>query len=373
MSKLLDPQFQEILRRYSYLRKRIALNNVTLTPTNYLDEKRRFFSQTNYDPQYEYQFTAPRISELEIVELQKNTEQLNLPEDLKTYVISCIDEFIRYFRVRNTVGQPEYIANISSLMPTLDIAELEPELKTHICQTDPGQLINAEEIKLVFEQKLHDYHINQYPVTIDNRSPDIIRVSKSKIIIGSNVRRTLLDVDRLIVHEIESHLFQNLNHQPDAYILDIISYHDQHLYTEGLAVYNETACGLLTPRSFSNYYYRYQAAKLNALSFHEIYLYLIDQQVPQDQAFDIVYRLKRGMADTSQPGGLLKDSLYILGYQFIKKHLQKGGSITELYIYRSPQLAELSNKYQLLNPATIYIPNLYPLDSPIQGPLFNTK
>ena len=49
-------------------------------------------------------------------------------------------------------------------------------------------------------------------------------------------------------------------------------------------------------------------------------------------AWAIALRVKRGLAKPHQPGVYAKDSVYLVGYQRVKKWLQEGGDIRHLYV-----------------------------------------
>ena len=57
-------------------------------------------------------------------------------------------------------------------------------------------------------------------------------------------------------------------------------------------------------------------------SFREIFEE-IAKHIPPKHAYIITYRVKRGMEDTSLPGGFPKDAAYILGFYKIKSALEK--------------------------------------------------
>jgi hypothetical protein len=50
-----------------------------------------------------------------------------------------------------------------------------------------------------------------------------------------------------------------------------------------------------------------------------------------DTAWRLTLRAKRGLSDTTLPGGLTKDINYLKGYLEIKKFLKDGGDMNKLY------------------------------------------
>ncbi len=98
---------------------------------------------------------------------------------------------------------------------------------------------------------------------------------------------------------------------------------------EGLATWNEADMGLLT----SNWLKK-KAAMVWAiymgenLSFRELYNAVLGV-LPKYAAFDVTYRVKRGLGDTSYPGIYAKDVVYFRGYRKVMKRLEKDASLYE--------------------------------------------
>lgn len=138
-------------------------------------------------------------------------------------------------------------------------------------------------------------------------------------------------VNRLKVHEIGTHAvrFENGKIQP----LKIMKYGlANYLSTEeGLAMFSEEACNVSSQQIKRNYAGRVLAINY-ALegSFSETYKNLLGHFTP-DVAFKLTLRAKRGLSDTSEPGGLTKDYVYLKGYFDVIKYAKKN-DITDLYI-----------------------------------------
>ena len=52
----------------------------------------------------------------------------------------------------------------------------------------------------------------------------------------------------------------------------------------------------------------------------------------EEKSWRITLRAKRGLSDTSEPGGLTKDYLYLDGYYKVKKYIETGHDIKKLYV-----------------------------------------
>src|SRR5690606_1229491 len=127
-------------------------------------------------------------------------------------------------------------------------------------------LYSAEEIAEIFRDVLKKkYNITNYGVEIDHFNDHTIRVGARRIILGGKVKRFKKSIDRLIIHEIESHVLQKFNTQ-NSPIRTLIPLGDRTLYGEGLAVYNEVTGEKITETMYSLYSLRLKAVRLLALS-----------------------------------------------------------------------------------------------------------
>jgi hypothetical protein len=215
---------------------------------------------------------------------------------------------------------------------------------------------DAGVIKSRFEKVIQEYGISDFGVRINTSSPHIINVGQHTVNIGSEIKRFECNVDRLVVHEVESHVLQaqNVKNSQTA-LAELATYGNQNLYGEGLAVYNEVATRKITPSAFEMYYSRIKAVRLLQKSFREIYQTLVEDLTPQ-RAFVMTYRVKRGLSDTSSPGGFPKDAAYLLGFHEIENLINEKFPKKLLYATRSPILSTLLSKYGLLDTEEILTP-----------------
>ena len=225
-------------------------------------------------------------------------------------------------------------------------------------ETHDPKLYDCDMIKESLEDTLfRRYQVEDYTVSIDTFAHNIIRAGSKKVSVGCRIKRTRGNVERLIVHEIESHVLQTLNiKKSNNPLLELSKYNDMNLYSEGLAVYNEVMTQTLTQTSLETYYYRLKAVSMLGLSFRSIFNYL-SQHLPSDKAYLITYRIKRGMGDTSLPGGFPKDAAYFQGFKVVHEYLKKGGRLKDMYYTKTPQLTQLLNKYGLLPDKPYYLPH----------------
>lgn len=122
------------------------------------------------------------------------------------------------------------------------------------------------------------------------------------------------DIQKLIVHEIQTHALRSIRGSKQE--LDILEAGTaRYLETEeGLAVFHEEQADLLSNKSK-----KHIALKVMAVywamkePFSVVYQRLLEY-LPPENAFRTAFRVKRGLADTSQLGAFSKDIIYMAGY-----------------------------------------------------------
>jgi hypothetical protein len=125
------------------------------------------------------------------------------------------------------------------------------------------------------------------------------------------------------VHEIGTHILRAENGKRQPFQMFVHGFPDYLSTEEGLAVINEERFGLLSNYMIKQYAARTIAAKMSQTkSFREVYDYLVNFLGP-GEVFKIVLRAKRGIEDTSKPGGYPKDFVYLKGYLALRELIDK--------------------------------------------------
>lgn len=352
----------------SILAKKISLGTTTLTPANYYEEKERFFASKDYNPQFTY--TNTHISQEEQVNhLMTQLERLELPLDIYHYLQTYLASLLLVEACIRTRGSSTFATTAQALFPW-DKQDIDTALATPLTLEFPleenRRLYTAKEIaekmQSIIEKELG---ISHFQVILDHYNDHTIRVGENKLIIGKNVKRNIYNLQRLIVHEIESHVLLRHNvHKANNPLLLLVHYGEWLLYSEGLAVFNEIETKTITTRTYTTYLARLKAVSMIDKSFREIYNEL-SEMLPAQQAYQTTARVKRGLTDTREPGGFPKDAAYILGYYAVEKHFKQEESLNLLYRYRLPQLGKLMEMYDLGETHEISLPRyIQPYPSP---------
>jgi len=343
------------------IKNALLVYSTILTPKNLANETDKFFKSKTYNPQFEYKKLRDINYDRDIDELERRTESLDMPNELFYHLIDYLNHLRLLYHTRRSVGKATFPI-YSKLFFDWDIVSPDSilkEISRPVFQNEnKGVLRKAPEIKYQLQETIDiKYNLPYYKVNINNFSKNIIFVKSNNIYVGSGIKRFQNNVDRLIVHEVESHLIQNYNIKKiRSPLLKLTRLSSSELYAEGLAVYNEVKSNTITKKAFENYYFRLKAINNINLSFRKIYEMLISDGLTPKLAFHITFRVKRGMSDTSKPGGYPKDAAYLLGYKAVLDFL-KHDREEIMYYSKNPNLTKLLFKYDLIKKRNILLPD----------------
>ncbi|MFH1305108.1 MAG: tyrosine/phenylalanine carboxypeptidase domain-containing protein, partial [Candidatus Omnitrophota bacterium] len=140
--------------------------------------------------------------------------------------------------------------------------------------------------------------------------------------------------ERLKVHEVKVHIYRgvNGNEQPFKIFRDGLAGYDET--EEGLAILAEEAAGCFESdtRQMKLYAGRAMAADCCLKgSFHDTFVKL-REFFPDELAYRLTERGKRGLKDTSANGGFPRDFHYISGGVKVRQYVENHGSLSILYV-----------------------------------------
>ncbi|MFT4312872.1 MAG: tyrosine/phenylalanine carboxypeptidase domain-containing protein [Candidatus Woesearchaeota archaeon] len=301
---------------------------------NYDEEFEKFCdSQFQYNPQFTYK-------KLRVERVIQKLEQISIPQDTKWSAI--FEEFrlylLEYAYILEKVGTDQFhtLNFFGNLTHTL-IKKAEESLQgvKRIAPKVQSEKISAEklgEILLGEVQKIGGFDWTvQYK---DSASATVsIHAAKKQITIRKKAFFSEKRVQKLLVHEIHTHVKRSICGAKQPFGMFQIGLPGYIATEEGLAKYNEVQAGVT-----NSYFTKLQALlvlatdKASRSSFVELFSFV--QQYIHDvkKAFRFCARIKRGMSDTSKPGGFLKDHIYFQGLLEIEDFVAHGGNIHELYV-----------------------------------------
>jgi hypothetical protein len=252
----------------------------TSRPLNLEEEKRFFFANFNYNPQFRYEASEEKI--------QRALNRYEIPADKyvahsKRVLENVLKKYGSYEGYRNAGGE---------CIDELTCRE--------VCQAYLSAL-NLEDVSIVFDDAL----VARASVTTPRSNPTL------------NLRKSGLRqhwIGGMLNHEIGTHYLRDLNEdlQPWRKRRDKFRMEDKNPTEEGLAALHTV---LEIPghdlwRPAVLYYSTWFAA---THSFAELFAELGKYVQDPDERWDYCVRAKRGLANTSEPGGLAKDQVYMHG------------------------------------------------------------
>ncbi len=239
------------------------------------------------------------------------------------------------------------------------ITSAEKEIAAQIaCDLKPQDkdMINAENAQKKFREAIEQYSLHEWSVDIRTKLVSRVTVGGNKVYIREDAMFSEQDIAALIAHEIETHVLtsENGSHQPYAILRrGCANYLDTQ---EGLAIYNER--GVLSSHAEKRYNSARNIIGLEYSLHHSLAqtrtFLQIELGYSSDKALQQCISMKRGLGDTSEPGGFTKSMAYFRGLKAIEAFVEKGGDLKRLYIGKiSIEDLEIIEKLPELTPPLI--------------------
>lgn len=327
------------------------------TPNNLEEEKKKFFADAQYNPQFTYNKTDfPMLAFKDDLE-----KYLQEPQDEDERISNLVQERVRelllWMQLHETKGTDAFsdIAIKLYSVPSISIVQEAKKYFTDTiveeCPTD--RTLSAKDILPRMQAALREEGLEWDVNLRDDILPRMHIIKGKELRINSQAKFSEQDVKKLIVHEIQTHArrYKNgLQQENDIFSIGTAHYLETE---EGLATYNEDSKQLLTTRVKKNLAARVLAVhKAKTNSFSEVYEELAPL-VGEDKAFEITLSVKKGLSDTSKPGGFTKAHLYFSGWQKVKqlseeeRQLLNIGKISFLHL---PLIKELIQEQKVKQP-----------------------
>lgn len=308
------------------------INPVTffdVNPMNIDQEKALVMNDPDYDPFFIY--GSPRFDFDEV------QQQLHAVEDHDSPLGELLgqkrDVYIDKCEMLRNRGNPKFTVFAKKVygLPTMDVLEKAIGFLSMESEKEEKNIPSGKAVNML-QAELNHYGFD-YKVSEKNMSASaMVLVAKRKIFIRDRFSFSDNFVKRLIIHEIGTHVLRAENGRNQPFMVFFHGLPNYLATEEGLAVINEERFGLLNNENLKNYAARAIAVRMAMnKSFSQIYNYMLEF-FPPNTAFRIALRAKRGIADTSRPGGCPKDFVYIDGYFKVKNFLDKGGDLNSLYV-----------------------------------------
>jgi uncharacterized protein (TIGR02421 family) len=340
------------------LKKIISMIKVSkcITPINDSCERKKFLDAYSkkivYNPKYTYAKTPRSIIAAKVMLLRLKRDIRDAMQEALAKKLLLLIEFLENIKDDKkqvyTNGRPDP-KMVSLAKITISNEREEIQKRT----------VSAKDAKKVFREYLFGYGIKDWKVAVKKKMIAKSNVNSSKKTVFIKQRRySLHEINNLISHEIEVHVLRSVNGQKNKNVLFSLGTADYLKTEEGLAIMMEQLSGNYNPIRFKFFAARIIAADLAVTkSFYEVFDALHKRyHLSRHNAYIITKRVKRGLIDTKNPGGYIKDHVYFEGFCMIRKFMQEGGDIRPLFAGKISLLELSLVKNESLNTDEIIIP-----------------
>ncbi len=335
--------------------------NFDVDPINSESEKKKFFSNQDYNPQFRYSskqnFAQFRKNLLSVSPDSDSSWVSKIIKQRRDMILLKIDMLLNRNAesfTSNSItlfGKPDH-SLVSIAREDVKLPE-EAEIK-NLSDKDAASMLS---------RTLTEMNLNHWSTQIRENMSAAARIDSAgkMVYIRKGELFSFAGVERLIVHELQTHVFRMENSMLQKYKIFQIGFPHYLETEEGLAAYNEEQAEHLHHNKIKKTYAGRVLAVSLALEkeFSDVFAEL-RKYFSEEDAWRLTLRTKRGLHDTSETGGFTKDYIYLNGKLKVKNFIErnKNDGISEIYRGKVglDHLEDLRvNKSEVTSP--IYLPN----------------
>jgi len=294
-----------------------------LLPVNLKDEKSRFFAafseNRTYNPAFAYIAVSPKAGKLAVLRGDLPDEP-GAMADWYALLLEGLTDRAGRFANRAAPDFPAWLIMQYGLPDTELLSVANGLLREPLPQPGP-ETLDAEAVQKEMRAGLDALGLSDWTVEIASIAAKVeVQSFFRRIRIQTGARFSPEEAARLKVHEIGVHCLRYANGSRQPFRLFRHGLPDYLETEEGLAVYAEELTGTLSGQDMRRYALRVIACDLaGRLGFADVFYALLDHGCAPDEAFSLTARVKRGLTDTSLPGGWTKDQIYLRGWLKLRR------------------------------------------------------
>ncbi len=337
-----------------------------LSPSNQVTERDLFFARWEkgepYNPLFEYDPIPAQLPKY-----RKELEELSFSgTPLELMYEKTRDELLKFASILELRGTPPMTDLSLEIFGSPPLRLVEGALALlrrkwgEMRDTSPklGVRAVAERVR----ERVREERIEGWDVAEDATitAPVEIDWAHHKIRLQSGMVISERMAARLLHHVIGANVYRVANGDRQPYRCFALGFESYIEIDDGLAVELEEAMGMLTPALRRLYAGRALAASRSpARGFFDVFKLMLEFFTPED-AYSLALRSKRGLADTSKPGGFIADHLFLTGKEKVAalspadKRLLYTGRIA---VHHLPLVRELIASKKLVEPA--FVPSVF--------------
>lgn len=306
------------------------VNFSVITPTNVASVQKRFLAGAVINPVFKY-----REPNKDLISHRRDVSSITMAKTgpMQTILLEKREEMLQKIDLLAAVGCDDFTKKSNDLygLPKKKLIDVAYEIVQKETSLDKTPKVKARPALKLLRDNLKKFDLKYKLQRRDIVTSAVVEASEQRIILKKKERFSQNFLNRLVVHEIGTHVFryENAKVQP----LKIFRHGLAHYLEteEGLAVVNEERFGQLRDTYLKNYAGRVIAINTaREKNFYHTFKEL-KRFFDKKKAFRLAMRVKRGLTYTDVPGGYTKDYVYLRGYREVKKYLKKG-DIKDLYV-----------------------------------------
>lgn len=291
-------------------------------------EKEKFLKGDIKNPRFKY--SSPRY---DVKKLDITLQKLTPPDDeLGKLLKAQIENLKLKNKIIKKLGNSKVVINASRKLygkPSRKLVKISEKLVKKLSKRKNSEKNTIEANKVVSKVKKHlkELGLTNWQVISNNRHSVSVSPTTRTITISKYKKYSPEALKRLIVHEINVHVFRAENGFEQPLKMFGVELPDYLATEEGIAAFFEKKYHLASPASNIRFPLRVIAidAVNNNLTFRECFEKLKSFGIDSDTCWETTYRAFRG-------GGYLKDHVYLEGYYKVKEFLKNGGNLDDLYV-----------------------------------------
>jgi uncharacterized protein (TIGR02421 family) len=315
----------ELEKEYWNFQKELDLFEYII-PLNLTEEKDKFISNLKrgsiYNPIFQYKKISYDRNDalLRLKKYEKKFRKYSNP--ISPFYLELIREDIEWinnFCERDTHRFCDWLSKLYGKPEDSFYTQALDKIKSLRLENHNETQISAIKMKERIINKLKEKNINGWNIRVKDSSSRISVATITKTItIKENAYFSFSEIDRLMVHEIGTHVLRYENGRKQKYILFKKGFPNYLKTEEGLAILSEEKNNVLSQKDLVKYCARLIASYLCFNSDFCDLFKVVNNYLNIDDSFDIVARVKRGLINTEQFGGFTKDQIYFRGYLEVK-------------------------------------------------------
>lgn len=339
-----------------------------LTPINIRKENNLFLENfrngIKYDPKYCY---LP-YENIDFEKLKREIIEFKLLDSpmeniFKRYLVFLNNLISLYQNRGNSLEFTKY-SIMEFGFPNKELVEKAYSFLTSTKPEDSEEIkqYNADALANKVQNKLNEYGFDWKINVLGSSTTKVTLDPEERLIyLNGSIKYSENDLERLIVHEIDTHVVRAENGRVQKFKIFSTGLANSLLTEEGMAVVSEEKNHVLDKNTCRLYAGRVIAVSLSVTkSFYDIFKELLNYFNETDALY-ITQRVKKGLNYTSEYGGLTKDYVYFDGYHKIKSFLNRNSSSAKILFVGSIGLEDIPDIKSLLKTGFIKEPKIVPI------------